>query len=147
MARILLINGPNLNLLGRREPERYGHVSLAEIENGMTDQASARGHELVCFQSNHEGLLIDRIHMARTDGTARIIINAGGLTHTSVCLRDALLGCAVPFIEIHISNVHARESFRGHSYLSDVAAGVIVGLGTHGYRLALEAAMVAIEEQ
>lgn len=146
MARLLLINGPNLNLLGQREPERYGHVSLTQIEEEMTELSSARGHELLCFQSNHEGALIDRIHAARNDGTARIIINPGGLTHTSVSLRDALIGCAVPFIEIHISNVHAREDFRRHSYLSDVAAGIIVGLGTHGYRLALEAAMVAIEE-
>jgi 3-dehydroquinate dehydratase-2 len=146
MARILLINGPNLNLLGLREPERYGRVSLTQIEEEMTELASARGHEMLCFQSNHEGLLIDRIHSARTDSTSWIIINPGGLTHTSVSLRDALIACAVPFIEMHISNVHAREDFRRHSYLSDVAAGIIVGLGTHGYRLALEAAMVAIEE-
>lgn len=140
MRRLLLLNGPNLNLLGSREPAVYGSGTLAELERDLVSQASALGHELICFQSNHEGLLIDRIHSARTEGIAFILINPGAFTHTSIALRDALLGVAIPFIEVHLSNVHARESFRHHSYLSDIAAGVIVGLGPIGYRLALQAA-------
>lgn len=140
MRRLLLLNGPNLNLLGSREPAVYGSGTLAELERDLVSQASALGHELICFQSNHEGLLIDRIHSARTEGVAFILINPGAFTHTSIALRDALLGVAIPFIEVHLSNVHARESFRHHSYLSDIAAGVIVGLGPIGYRLALQAA-------
>lgn len=147
MARILLVNGPNLNLLGQREPGVYGHTTLPSIEAELVALAKPRGHEVLCYQSNHEGAIIDRIHLAHHDGTQRIIINPGGLTHTSVSLRDALVGTAIPFIEIHISNVHGREDFRKHSYLSDKAAGIIVGLGILGYRLALEATLAALEEQ
>lgn len=134
---ILLLNGPNLNLLGTREPHIYGADTLPQIEAELTKIAADAGAKLHVLQSNHEGVLIDRIHAARTDGTEFIIINPGGLTHTSVALRDALAGVALPFIEVHISNVHKREAFRHHSYLSEVAAGVIVGLGVNGYRLAL----------
>lgn len=140
MRKLLLLNGPNLNLLGSREPAVYGSATLAQIEADLTSQANALGIELECFQSNHEGVLVDRIHQARADGVEFILINPGALTHTSVALRDALLGVALPFIEIHLSNVHAREPFRHHSYLSDIAVGVIVGLGPIGYRLALQAA-------
>ncbi len=136
--RILVLQGPNLNLLGTREPGVYGHTSLAQIHEELGRIAADAGAELQSLQSNHEGVLIDRIHAARTDGTQFIIINPGGLTHTSVALRDALAGVALPFIEVHISNVHKREAFRHHSFLSEIAAGVIVGLGTGGYRLALQ---------
>lgn len=135
---ILVLNGPNLNLLGTREPQIYGATTLPMIEAELKQLAAVAGESLQCFQSNHEGALIDRIHAARTDGTTFILINPGGLTHTSVALRDALAGVALPFIEIHISNVHAREAFRHHSYLSGIATGVIVGLGVNGYRLALQ---------
>lgn len=134
---ILVLNGPNLNLLGTREPQVYGHTTLPMIEAELQQIAADAGVVLHCYQSNHEGALIDRIHAARTDGTQHIIINPGGLTHTSVALRDALAGVALPFIEVHISNVHQREEFRHHSFLSGIAAGVIVGLGVNGYRLAL----------
>lgn len=134
---ILLLNGPNLNLLGTREPQIYGADTLEQIEAQLIKIAADAGEKLVAFQSNHEGALVDRIHAARTDGTHSIIINPGALTHTSVALRDALAAVALPFIEVHISNVHRREPFRHHSYLSDIAAGVIVGLGVNGYRLAL----------
>lgn len=137
---MLLINGPNLNLLGTREPGVYGHRTLADIERSLRDEAAALGHELQCFQSNHEGELVDRVQQARNDRIRFILINPGAYTHTSIALRDALLGVAIPFIEIHLSNVHAREEFRRHSYLSDVAAGVIAGCGPLGYRLALLAA-------
>lgn len=139
--RILVLNGPNLNLLGSREPEVYGATTLGMIEADLTQIAADAGVELHCFQSNHEGALIDRIHAARSDGTSFMIINPGGLTHTSVALRDALAGVALPFIEVHISNVHARETFRHHSYLSAIAVGVICGLGVNGYRLALQHAL------
>jgi 3-dehydroquinate dehydratase II len=138
---ILVINGPNLNLLGLREPAVYGATSLPMIEAELQQMAANAGVALQCFQSNHEGALIDRIHAARTDGTRYLIINPGGLTHTSVALRDALAGVALPFIEVHISNVHAREAFRHHSYLSPIAVGVICGLGVAGYRLALQHAL------
>ncbi|MFZ6873149.1 type II 3-dehydroquinate dehydratase [Undibacterium sp. Di27W] len=139
MARkLLLLNGPNLNLLGTREPTTYGATSLAEIEAAAQEQAKAAGAELSFFQSNHEGALIDRIHAARNEQVDAIIINPGGLTHTSVALRDALAGVAIPFIEVHISNVHQREAFRHHSFLSAIAKGVICGLGTEGYRLAID---------
>ena len=134
---ILVLNGPNLNLLGTREPHIYGADTLPQIEAELVKIAAEAGTKLQTLQSNHEGVLIDRIHATRTDGTRFIIINPGGLTHTSVALRDALAGVALPFIEVHISNVHRREAFRHHSYLSEVAAGVIVGLGVNGYRLAL----------
>ncbi|HXA46915.1 MAG TPA: type II 3-dehydroquinate dehydratase [Burkholderiaceae bacterium] len=135
---ILLINGPNLNLLGTREPEIYGSATLNDIERAAEAQAVAAGARLTSFQSNHEGALIDRIHTARKDGVDAIVINPGGLTHTSVALRDALSAVAIPFVEVHISNVHRREAFRQHSFLSDIAVGVICGLGTDGYRAAIE---------
>ena len=138
---LLLVNGPNLNLLGTREPEVYGSTTLVEIEQQAIAQASAAGATLQCFQSNHEGQLIDRIHAAKTEGVQAIVINPGGLTHTSVALRDALAGVAIPFLEMHISNIYRRESFRQHSYLSDLAAGVICGLGVDGYRIAIEFAV------
>ncbi len=139
MASILLLNGPNLNLLGTREPELYGATTLADIETGLRDQAAALGHAFDCLQSNAEAALVDRVQAAagRVDF---ILINPGAFTHTSVALRDALLGVAIPFIEIHISNIHAREEFRRQSYFSDVAAGVIAGLGPQGYGLAMQAA-------
>ena len=136
--KILLLNGPNLNLLGTREPQIYGATTLADVEAALQQQAAARGAALLSLQSNHEGMLIDRIHAARTEAVDAIIINAGGLTHTSVALRDALAGVAIPFVEVHISNVHARETFRHHSHLSALAAGVLVGFGVQGYRMALD---------
>lgn len=141
MARILLLNGPNLNLLGTREPETYGHATLDDIVGDLASIAQARGHELLHFQSNAEHALIDRLHAARADGTAFVLINPAAFTHTSIALRDALLGVALPFIELHLSNVHAREAFRHRSYLSDIAVGVICGFGADSYRLALEAAL------
>ncbi|MGD1984329.1 MAG: type II 3-dehydroquinate dehydratase [Chromatiaceae bacterium] len=138
MARILVLNGPNLNLLGSREPGHYGTETLATLE--QTLRAAAGEHLLEFFQSNAEHALIDRIHQAGADGVAFILINPAALTHTSVALRDALLAVAIPFIEVHLSNVFAREAFRHRSYLSDVAVGVISGLGAHGYELALAAA-------
>ncbi len=140
MAQILLINGPNLNLLGSREPELYGRDTLAQIEDRLRAQAAEAGHQLQCLQSNAEHALIDRVHAAKADGTAFLIINPGALTHTSIALRDALIGVGLPFIEVHLSNVFARESFRHHSFISDIAAGCIVGLGPIGYELALQAA-------
>jgi 3-dehydroquinate dehydratase-2 len=138
--KILLINGPNLNLLGTREPAVYGAHTLADVEAMCRRHAETLGVELGAFQSNHEGALIDRVHAARNEGVDAIVINPGAYTHTSVALRDALAGVAIPFYEVHISNVHAREPFRHHSYLSDIAAGVIVGCGIAGYRLAISAA-------
>ena len=139
--RILVLHGPNLNLLGTREPHIYGSETQPQIDVELSKIATDAGATLQSLQSNHEGVLIDRIHAARLDGTAFIIINPGGLTHTSVALRDALAGVAIPFIEVHVSNVHKRESFRHHSYLSEIATGVIVGLGINGYRLALSHAL------
>jgi 3-dehydroquinate dehydratase-2 len=141
MAKVLVLNGPNLNLLGRREPGIYGSDTLDDINARLAAQASAAGATLESFQSNAEHTLIERIHAAGTDGTDFIIFNPGAYTHTSVALRDALLGVGVPFIELHLSNVYAREAFRRHSYFSDIAAGVISGLGAHGYELALHAAL------
>jgi 3-dehydroquinate dehydratase-2 len=138
---LLVLNGPNLNLLGSREPSVYGATTLPEVEQAAAAQAAAANAKLACFQSNHEGALIDRIHLAKRDGVDAIVINPGGLTHTSVALRDALAGVAIPFIEVHISNIHSRESFRHHSYLSELAAGVICGLGVDGYRIAIEFAL------
>lgn len=139
MARtILLVNGPNLNLLGTREPDIYGATTLADIEADMSAAAQRLAVELRTFQSNHEGELIERIHAARADGTAFLIINAGALTHTSVALRDAIAAVALPFVEVHLSNVYRREPFRHHSMLSDLAVGCIVGLGPSGYTMALE---------
>ena len=138
---ILLINGPNLNLLGSREPEVYGKATLADIEAAAQQQALAQGKQLSCFQSNHEGQLLDRIHSAKQENIRFIVINPGAFTHTSIALRDALTGGAIPFVEIHISNIYQRESFRHHSYLSDIAKGVICGLGVDGYRLAIDFAL------
>ena len=142
--KILLVNGPNLNLLGTREPAVYGTTTLADVEAACRTEAAAHGHELACFQSNHEGALIDRLHAARGEGVGFVVINPGAFTHTSVALRDALVGVAIPFIEVHLSNVHKREPFRHHSYLSDIAAGVIVGLGALGYSLAIRAAAARV---
>jgi 3-dehydroquinate dehydratase II len=136
--RILVVHGPNLNLLGTREPEVYGRTSLAEIDARLAEQAKAAGAELRALQSNHEGELIDRIQEAR--GWANgILINPGGLTHTSVALRDALLATTLPIVEVHLSNVFAREPFRQHSYVSDIAVGLVTGFGPESYRLGLEA--------
>ena len=138
---LLLLNGPNLNLLGIREPEVYGSTTLADIEAAAKTQAASAQAVLVSFQSNHEGALIDRIQAARVEKIDAIIINPGGLTHTSVALRDALAGVAIPFIEVHISNIHKREPFRHTSFLSDIAVGVICGLGTEGYGAAIDFAL------
>jgi len=136
--KILLINGPNLNLLGTREPHIYGATTLEQVNDAMIERATSLGIRLSHFQSNHEGGIVDRIHAARTEGIHGIIINPGAYTHTSVAIRDALLGVSIPFVEIHVSNVHAREQFRHHSYLSDKAQAVIAGLGVYGYVAALE---------
>jgi len=138
--KLLLLNGPNLNLLGTREPAVYGSATLADVEAMCRAEGSQLGIEVLTFQSNHEGALIDRVHAARAEGVDFIVINPGAFTHTSVALRDAFAGVAIPFYEVHISNVHKREPFRHHSYFSDLAEGVIVGLGVHGYRLAIQAA-------
>jgi 3-dehydroquinate dehydratase-2 len=140
-SRILVLNGPNLNLLGTREPAIYGGRTLAQIESELSDVARRYAADLVFFQSNHEGALVDRIHVARTDGTTFLIINAGAYTHTSIAIRDALAAVALPFVEVHLSNVHRREEFRQRSYLADLAVGSIVGLGAAGYRYALEFAL------
>lgn len=140
MASILALHGPNLNLLGSREPHIYGHDTLADINARLTKQCGEAGHVFDALQSNAESELIDRLHAARTDGTAFMIVNFGGFTHTSISLRDAILAAEIPFIEVHLSNLHSRESFRHKSYFSDIAVGVIVGLGAQGYELALQAA-------
>ena len=145
MAKLLVLNGPNLNLLGIREPDQYGHDTLADIDQGLREQAAAAGHELETLQANAEHVLIDRIHAARRDGVAFILINPAAFTHTSVALRDALAAVDLPYIEIHLSNIHAREPFRAHSYFSDRARGVISGLGAQGYELALRAALRILE--
>ena len=145
MATLLVLNGPNLNLLGTREPGIYGSDTLADIEARLRTQAEAAGHRLAFFQSNAEHALIEQIHRARGDGVAFIVINPAAFTHTSVALRDALLATGIPFIEVHLSNVHAREPFRHRSYFSDVAAGVIAGLGSQGYELALAAALRRVD--
>jgi 3-dehydroquinate dehydratase-2 len=139
--RVLLLNGPNLNLLGTREPERYGNVALGDIEARLAEQAKARGAALDAFQSNSEAELVGRIQQAAREGVDFILINAAGFTHTSVALRDALAAVRIPFVEIHVTNVHARERFRWHSYLSELAAGVVSGLGPKGYELALAYAL------
>ncbi|MDH5737682.1 MAG: type II 3-dehydroquinate dehydratase, partial [Gammaproteobacteria bacterium] len=138
MADILILNGPNLNLLGSREPEVYGYETLSDIQKRLEDQASSAGVALAFLQSNAEHELIDRIHLAKKENTAFILINPGALTHTSIALRDAFLGVGIPFIEVHLSNVHARESFRQKSYLSDIAVGCITGFGAKSYNLALD---------
>ena len=144
-STILVIHGPNLNLLGKREPEVYGSLTLDDINQQLITQAQQSSITLDTFQSNWEGAIVDRIHQAQLEGVQLIIINPAALTHTSVALRDALLGVAIPFIEVHLSNVHAREKFRHHSYLSDKAIGVICGLGAKGYRFALDYAIDKIQ--
>ena len=146
MATILVMHGPNLNLLGEREPEIYGYETLGDINQKLEQQAIERGHHLLHMQSNAEYALIERIQDARHEGVNFILINPAALTHTSIALRDAFAAVAIPFIEIHLSNVHAREEFRQHSYLSDLAVGVICGLGAQGYELGLQAAISAIEK-
>lgn len=145
MARLLVLHGPNLNLLGSREPEIYGRDTLADINQRLIGLVTRVGHELDCHQSNAEHDLVERIHRAKSDDVKFIVFNPGAFTHTSIALRDALLGVGIPFIEVHLSNVHSREPFRRHSYLSDVAVGVITGLGAHGYELALTAAMARLD--
>ncbi|MEY4642307.1 MAG: type 3-dehydroquinate dehydratase [Pseudomonadota bacterium] len=144
MASILVLNGPNLNLLGSREPEVYGKLTLADINAGLLKLSKDAGHHIQFLQSNAEYELVERIHAAKAEGIDFILINPAAFTHTSIALRDALLGVAIPFIEVHLSNVHARESFRHHSYLADVAVGSIVGLGAQGYELALQAAFARL---
>jgi 3-dehydroquinate dehydratase II len=144
---VLVLHGPNLNLLGSREPRIYGREGLADIDRRLTAAARAQGVPLESFQSNHEGALIDRIHQARDQRTGFIIINPAGYTHTSVALRDALLAATIPFIEVHLSNVHARETFRRHSYFSDAAVGTICGLGSRGYDLALSYAISRLSQK
>ncbi len=140
-ARVLVIHGPNLNLLGQREPDIYGHETLDEINDGLCVQAKAAGAQFISFQSNHEGDLIDRVQAAASEGVSFIIINPGGYSHTSIALRDALAAVTIPFIEVHLSNIHSREPFRRHSYFSEIAVGVICGLGSQGYVLALDYAL------
>ncbi len=142
--RILILHGPNLNLLGRREPEIYGHRTLGDIHAAMEARGRAAGVQIESYQSNSEGELIDRVQAAAVEGIEFIVINPGGYTHTSIALRDALAGVAIPFIEVHLSNIHAREAFRQHSYFSDIAVGVICGFGAQGYELALDAALARI---
>ena len=146
MASILVLHGPNLNLLGTREPETYGKTTLEDINSELRDTAIAQGHHLLTMQSNAEYELIERIHEARQEGINFIIINPAAFTHTSVALRDALLGVSIPFIEMHLSNVHKREAFRHHSYFSDIAEGVICGLGNQSYLLALQAAITKLKD-
>lgn len=144
MASILVLHGPNLNLLGSREPGVYGSATLADINRQLTDRAQAEGHHLQALQSNAEYELIERIHAARDEGIDFILFNPAALTHTSVALRDALLAVDIPFIEVHLSNVHRREPFRHHSYFSDIAEGVVLGFGAQSYLLALDAALARL---
>lgn len=141
IARLLVLHGPNLNLLGSREPEVYGHLTLSEIDQRLHHRAESLGAAVETFQSNHEGVLIDRVHRAKAEGIDFIVINPAGLTHTSVALRDALVGVDIPFIEVHLSNIHRREAFRHQSFLSSQALGVICGLGWQSYLFALEFAL------
>ena len=147
MANLLLINGPNLNLLGTREPGVYGETNLADVETRLTAMAKDLGHDLVCFQSNAEHEIVDRVQQARIDAVNFILLNPGAFTHTSIAIRDALLAVSIPFIEIHLSNVFAREEFRHSSYFSDIAAGCLFGLGAYGYELALQAASRQLSEE
>jgi 3-dehydroquinate dehydratase II len=147
VARILVLHGPNLNLLGSREPGVYGYATLSDINAALEAQGEAAGFAVDCFQSNHEGDLIDRVQAAPAEGARFIVINPAGYTHTSVALRDALAAVDIPFIEVHLSNIHAREAFREHSYFSAIADGVICGLGPDGYRLALDAAILRLSGQ
>jgi len=147
MAKLLVLNGPNLNLLGTREPEVYGRTTLAEISADLAERATAAGHDLESFQSNAEHVLVERVQAARDDGTAFILVNPAAFTHTSVALRDALAAVAIPFIEVHLSNPHAREPFRRTSYFSDLAVGVVAGFGALSYELALAAAIRHLESR
>jgi 3-dehydroquinate dehydratase-2 len=144
MSRLLVLHGPNLNLLGTREPDVYGRITLAQIDQALAEKAQAAGAELSSFQSNHEGAIVDRIQQARTEHVDFVLINPAAYTHTSVAIRDALAGVALPFVEIHLSNVHKREAFRHHSYFSDLAEAVICGLGWKGYLYALDFALERI---
>ena len=144
MPKILVLHGPNLNLLGERETQHYGTDTLESIDRRLVERAQREGVTVMTFQSNAEAALIERVHAAKSDETAFIVINPAGFTHTSVALRDALAAAAIPFLEVHLSNVHAREPFRHHSYFSDLARGVICGLGPQGYELALEAALRSV---
>lgn len=146
MAKILVLHGPNLNMLGQREPEYYGHTGLDAIDDRLAELAAAEGHDLESFQSNAEHRLVERVQVASREGVDFIIINPAAFTHTSVALRDAFLASGIPFIEVHLSNVHRREAFRHHSYFSDIAVGSIVGLGPQGYELALRAAALQLED-
>jgi 3-dehydroquinate dehydratase-2 len=146
MVKLLLLHGPNLNLLGSREPEVYGRTTLAEIDGALAARAAAAGHALDSLQSNAEAALVERVQAAGRDGTAFILINPAAFTHTSVALRDALAAVAIPFIEIHLSNPHAREPFRHTSYFSDLAGGVVAGFGADSYRYALEAALARLDK-
>ena len=145
MAKLLVLHGPNLNLLGTREPEVYGRATLADIDADLASAADAAGHVLASFQSNAEHELVERVQAARSDGTAFILINPAAYTHTSVALRDALAAVAIPYIEVHLSNPHAREPFRHHSYFSDMAVGVVAGFGADSYRFALAAALARLD--
>jgi 3-dehydroquinate dehydratase-2 len=145
MASILVLHGPNLNLLGTREPEVYGHDTLEAINTRLALRAGSAGHDLVAFQSNAEHALVERVQATRADGTAFVLINPAAFTHTSVALRDAFAAVRTPFIEVHLSNPHAREAFRHHSYLSDLAVGVVCGFGAQSYALALEAAITRLD--
>lgn len=144
MSTILVLHGPNLNMLGTREPEVYGYETLKDIDDRLKTKAAEKGHHLLHLQSNAEYELIERVHEARAEGVDFLIINPAAFTHTSIALRDAVLASGIPFIEVHLSNVHAREPFRHHSYFSDIATGVICGLGSQGYDLALQAALQRI---
>lgn len=147
MATILVLHGPNLNLLGTRQPEVYGSRTLEDINRQLADAAAQGGHQLTNLQSNAEHVLIERIHQAKSEGVDFIIFNPAAFTHTSIALRDALLSVDIPFIEVHLSNVHSREEFRHHSYFSDIAVGTITGLGDQGYRLALQGAISQLEKE
>lgn len=147
MATILVLHGPNLNLLGTRQPEVYGSRTLEDINRQLADAAAQGGHQLTNLQSNAEHVLIERIHQAKSEGVDFIIFNPAAFTHTSVALRDALLSVDIPFIEVHLSNVHSREEFRHHSFFSDIAVGTITGLGDQGYRLALQGAISQLEKE
>lgn len=147
MARLLLINGPNLNLLGTREPGLYGNSNLADVENRLTALAKDLGHDLDCFQSNAEHEIVDRVQLAATERVDFVLLNPGAFTHTSIAIRDAFLAVSIPFIEIHLSNVFAREDFRHSSYFSDIAKGCIFGLGAYGYDIALQAASSLLSEE
>ncbi len=146
MAKFLVLHGPNLNMLGQREPEHYGRAGLDAIDARLADLAAAEGHELQSFQSNAEHQLVERIQAAQGAGVDFIIINPAAFTHTSIALRDAFLASGIPFIEVHLSNIHRREAFRHHSYFSDIAVGVIAGLGPQGYELAFQAAVAQLDD-